>query len=152
VKHKTYPDCGCEVIKGFDDYCPLCRLTNQNELLAEIPTMCRRYEQRIAELEGDLYAQSLAKHQAFETVRAWEVKYAELEAEVGDLTARCYSLLSFAPDDMMISEVRKLRDQMVAKLARAEAAEAALERVRGLVSAGYVDIDELAAVLQEKQS
>jgi hypothetical protein len=37
---------------------------------------------RIAELEADVHAQSLAKHQAYETIKCWETKYAELEAKL----------------------------------------------------------------------
>ena len=83
MKHKNYPDCGCKVITGFDDYCPLCRLTDQNELLAEIPTMCRRYEKRIAELEARLDQQPQSTQAAWRQLQ----RIAELEAtlrEVGD--------------------------------------------------------------------
>jgi hypothetical protein len=39
-------------------------------------------DKRIVELGAELYVQSLAKHQAYETIQRWETKCAELEAQL----------------------------------------------------------------------
>jgi muconolactone delta-isomerase len=85
VKHKTYPDCGCKVITGFDHYCPLCRLTDQNELLAEIPTMCRRYEKRIAELELNNEGLRIIAEAARSRAEAAEAEVTRLDRVLGEM-------------------------------------------------------------------
>jgi len=48
--------CGCEVDEHFPDFCPDCRIAELEAQITEIPTVCRRYEKRIAELEAKLDA------------------------------------------------------------------------------------------------
>jgi hypothetical protein len=63
------------------------------------PIRIEELDKRVAELEGDVYTQAKAKHEAYITIDSWEEKHKAVEAKLEAAEAR-------------IAEVRKVRDAL----------------------------------------